>query len=83
MSIIERSTLINLLRDTLAEVTFNKINGDERVMHCTLMQKFLPVMETKEDATPKKVNEDVLNVWDVDAKGFRSFRMANITKVTV
>jgi predicted DNA-binding transcriptional regulator YafY len=27
------------------------------------------------------INEDVLNVWDVNAEGWRSFRMDNITKV--
>ena len=78
MSIIERSTLSTLLRETVAEVTFNKIDGDERVMWCTL-----------KDTPPLKggrvtvINEDVLSVWDVDAKGWRSFRMENITKVTL
>ena len=78
MSIIERSTLINLLTDTMAEVTFNKINGDERVIWCTLKDTPALVGNHTED---RKINEDVLNVWDVDARGWRSFRMDNITKV--
>ena len=76
MSIIERSTLINLLSDTMAEVTFNKINGDERVMWCTL--KDTPALK---GGRVTVINEDVLNVWDVNAEGWRSFRMDNITKV--
>ena len=78
MSIIERSTLVNLLTDTMAEVTFNKIDGDERVMKCTL--KDTPALK---GGRVTVINEDVLSVWDVDAKGWRSFRMENITKVTL
>ena len=29
----------------------------------------------------RKINEEVMSVWDTNAKGFRSFRMANITEV--
>ena len=78
MSIIERSTLSTLLRETVAEVTFNKIDGDERVMKCTL--KDTPALK---GGRVTVINEDVLSVWDVDAEGWRSFRMENITKVIV
>ena len=34
-----------------------------------------------ENKSDKKVNETILSVWDVDAKGWRSFRMDTVTQV--
>ena len=76
---IERSTLATMLTESVQTITFNKVNGDQRVMNCTLMSKYLPAPATTEPS--KKVNEEVLSVWDVDAQGYRSFRMNNITNV--
>ena len=49
-------------------------------MNCTLMEGILP-SNTTENKTDKKVNEDILSVWDVDANGWRSFRMNAVTQV--
>jgi len=76
---IERSTLATMLTESVQTITFNKVNGDQRVMNCTLMSKYLPPTTNAEPS--KKVNEEVLSVWDVDAQGYRSFRMNNITNV--
>ena len=75
-----RSELQTQLQSEVLEVTFTKVNGDKRVMNCTLMECILPT-NTSETKTDKKVNEDILSVWDVDAKGWRSFRMNAITQV--
>ena len=75
-----RSELQTQLRDEILEVTFTKVNGDKRVMNCTLMEGILP-SNTTENKTDKKVNEDILSVWDVDANGWRSFRMNAVTQV--
>ena len=71
------------LQKEVLEVTFTKVNGDKRVMNCTLMEGILPSNPTEEakKEDKKKVNEDVLSVWDVDASGWRSFRVKNITRV--
>ena len=77
------SELQSQLQGEILEVTFTKVNGDKRIMNCTLMEGILPsnpTEEVKKDAK-KKVNEDVLSVWDVDASGWRSFRVKNITRV--
>jgi len=77
------SELQSQLQSEILEVTFTKVNGDKRIMNCTLMEGILPsnpTEEVKKDAK-KKVNEDVLSVWDVDASGWRSFRVKNITRV--
>jgi hypothetical protein len=71
------------LQTEVLEVTFTKVNGDKRVMNCTLMEGILPSNPTEEAKkdTKKKVNEDILSVWDVDASGWRSFRVKNISRV--
>lgn len=82
--VIERKDLELLLKENVMEVTFNKVNGDKRVMECTLMPEALPPAKKDEAITQEKVrkiNEEVLVVWDTNAKGFRSFRMANVVEV--
>jgi CDGSH-type Zn-finger protein len=82
--IIEREELEGKLRTSIMEVSFNKINGDKRVMACTLNVSHLPPATKKDPLTQekiRKINEEVMSVWDTNAKGFRSFRMANITEV--
>tara|TARA_B110001454_G_scaffold4310_1_gene3975 strand:+ start:376 stop:570 length:195 start_codon:yes stop_codon:yes gene_type:complete len=52
-------------------------------MNCTLIEDITPLITTviKEDAPERKVNLDIMSVWDVDAKGWRSFRVENIKRV--
>lgn len=75
-----RSELQTQLQTEVLEITFTKVNGDKRVMNCTLMEGILP-SNTTENETDKKVNETILSVWDIDAKGWRSFRMDAVTQV--
>ena len=79
----ERADLRNQLQKEILEVTFTKVNGDKRIMNCTLIEGVAPsnITEKKKDAPERKINEEVLSVWDVDAKGWRSFRVKNVTRV--
>jgi len=82
--VIERNELEQQLKENIMEVTFNKISGDKRIMTCTLNASYLPPAKKDEPLTQKKIrklNEEVLVVWDINAKGFRTFRMANIIEV--
>ena len=83
-NVIERNTLEQQLKENIMEVTFNKINGDKRIMSCTLSKSVLPPATKKDPITQekiRKINEEVMSVWDTNANGFRSFRMANIVEV--
>jgi hypothetical protein len=80
MTIPTKQSLLTFLRHNELIVTFNKINGDERVMNCTLDKTRLP-----EDVVEKLTEEregDTLVVWDTNQSAWRSFRYANVTKVT-
>jgi hypothetical protein len=76
---MKRDTLIKNLQKKVMRVTFTKVNGEERVMDCTLQEHFLP--ET--DSNNRKENEEVLPVWDIDKGEWRSFRLDAITNIEV
>jgi hypothetical protein len=76
-----RDNLIGIMKDEVVELTFIKKDGTERVMYCTLKEDLLPVTEVKEETKERKVNEDVLAVYDVDAEGWRSFRWDSLTQI--
>jgi hypothetical protein len=77
-----REELVTMLNEGICEVTFTKVNGEIRVMPCTLQADLLPVISVdklKEDRRP--ANPDVLSTWCTDKKEWRSFRVANVTSV--
>jgi hypothetical protein len=65
------------------KVTFNKKDGSERVMRCTLNPKLLPKVEVKEgtEKPERKKSEAVIAVYDLDAQGWRSFTIKSVTRV--
>jgi hypothetical protein len=40
-------------------------------------------LEIKENAKPKKENLDVVSVYDIDAQGWRSFTLKNVTNIKI
>lgn len=81
-----RADLKNLLEQNVLVVDFNKISGDKRVMTCTLREDMKPRATKTDTMSQKKVREmsdAVVNVWDVNAKGWRSFRYDRINAVDV
>ena len=77
-----RMNLPVLLRDNVVEVIFNKVDGTERVMMCTLNPTILPESVEKEGGV-KVRNPDVQCVWDVDNNGWRSFRFDSVVDFKV
>ena len=80
--------LRTLLREQNVVVTFAKVNGDERVMTCTLKEESIPEEHRPKlkDTHPLKEMEELkedktCTVYDVNAKGWRSFRWANIKHI--
>jgi len=79
-----REDLKNLLEQNVLIIDFTKLNGDKRVMTCTLREDMKP-RAVKDDAMSQKkvreVSDAVVSVWDVNAKGWRSFRYDRVNKV--
>ena len=77
-----RGWLKGVLTVQPATITFTKKDGTERVMNCTLRGDMLPVVEIKEDKAPRKQNDSVLSVYDLDAQGWRSFTLNAVKRVS-
>jgi hypothetical protein len=81
-----KTNLKTLLEQNVVVVDFTKLNGDKRVMTCTLREDIKP-SATKTDAMSQKavreVSDAVVSVWDVNAKGWRSFRYDRINAVEI
>ena len=77
--IVNRETLIKNLQKQAMRITFTKVNGDERIMDCTLQEHMIP--ETNE--SNRKQNEEVLPVFDINKGEWRSFRLDSVTNIEV
>lgn len=77
----DRNMMIQELHKRDCRVIFRKTNGEERDMVCTLREGAIP-NATKEDPLSQKkvraVNEEVIPVWDVQAQGWRAFRVDSV-----
>jgi hypothetical protein len=88
---ITPEALRTLLLENECVVEFTKVNGEVRSMPCTLKAEFIPdptpALHFTNTDNPidfphlkkeKKVNPDVMSVWCLDKKEWRSFRIANV-----
>lgn len=81
---MDRKELIGLLRGSICEVRFTKVDGTERVMPVTLREDLLPPARKQDPVTQKKVrdiNEAVVIAYCTDKREWRSFRVANVLEV--
>jgi hypothetical protein len=88
MTIINREQLSELLHTGECVVEFTKINGEVRTMPCTLKAELIlpatvKVLAEGEVPKVKKENPEVMSVWCLDKKEWRSFRIANVISAKV
>ena len=78
-----RDNIADMLREGVCKVTFTKVNGESRTMPCTLKSDIVPPVSIKElrEERTRKVNLDNLSVWCTDKSEWRSFKIANVTRV--
>jgi len=82
---MDRYQLKETLTNGIVTVTFEKVDGTLREMRCTLHPDYLPPQLLREEGSVqnKTTPDTVLAVWDVDAGGWRSFRMDSIKNIVV
>ena len=76
---MKRETLIKNLQMKAMRITFTKVNGEERVMDCTLQEHM--IAQTEE--SNRKKNEEVLPVFDINKGEWRSFRLDSVTNIEI
>ncbi len=62
-------------------VVFIKKDGTEREMLCTTNPDIVPFVAVTEDKPERKISDEVCAVYDVNAKGWRSFRWDSVKSV--
>lgn len=75
-----------LLEHNVLTVDFLKLNGDHRTMTCTLRSDIKPPATKTDPLSQKAVRETsdaVISVWDVNARGWRSFRYDRVNSVDI
>ena len=64
-------------------ITFIKKDGTERSMNCTINEGYIPEeLHQKNDKKEKKINDEVMPVYVLDVKGWRSFRWDSVKTIT-
>ena len=73
-----------LLKTNKVTVTFTKKDGSECVMKCTTNPTYIMFKDpsTVESKRERKVNEDTMPVFDLEADAWRSFRWDSIKSVS-
>lgn len=80
MQTYEYDSLVEGLQQKVANVVFTKADGTLRKMRCTLMTSFLPEQKDVEEYTAR-MNKTAVPVWDLEHKGWRSFRLDSIQEL--
>lgn len=88
---IDKYALKEQLTNGVVTVVFEKADGTERTMRCTLSDLYVPqvepVMLSEYDGNiPKQakvLNDNVQAVWDIDSGGWRSFRLDSVKQLIV
>jgi len=81
---IEQDGVKAALINGIIEVAFTKSDGTLRKMNATLSESVVPKASKEDPLSTKavrKVNPEVCVIWDVDSKGWRSFRWDRLKTV--
>ena len=82
--IFTKENLTDMLRNNIITVTFTKVNGEERVMRCTLMSEYVPNAPSNNGQVLIQESESkAVSVWDMEANGWRSFRVDSVKNISM
>ena len=78
---MNRDEMLNKLHENVCKVTFTKVNGENRVMNCTLKKEVLKesLGESYTEDTNSRDTADVVTVLDTDKNAWRRFRVDSVT----
>jgi hypothetical protein len=94
---LARNEIKSALRKNICLVSFEKVDGSVRTMRCTLLPDTVDKLVIQESdiahdlgqnisKVPKKIrkeNKNIINVVDVDANDWRSFRIDSINSFKI
>ena len=70
---------INKTNASLFRVSFVKANGEHRTMYAKIgIKRFLSKKPNKK--VVKNVNQDIVRVFDMESKSYKSFKLSSVTE---
>ena len=78
---MEKTEVTSMLKEKVCIVTFTKVSGEERVMTATLKTENIPPKLTESTRTRAASTTDSIACYDINAKGWRSFKLGNMSKI--
>jgi len=76
--IMTREEMLKELHEGICVVVFEKIDGTERTMKCTLMEDNIPGEKKAKDKTAADFSQEVIRVYDIENEGWRSFKIDKV-----
>jgi hypothetical protein len=80
---LTKEEIVAALKLNVCAVTFTKVNGEVRVMPCTLRKDIVPVYERKTPVKEGAKESNTLSVWCTDKAAWRSFRVESVTNIEI
>lgn len=85
MKILTKSELKEMFIEDELNIQFRKKNGELRNLRGTLNPRFTPIKELFADVPLIEdigiMNNDLLSVWDLDKKEYRTFKISSLTNI--
>lgn len=79
MSIFSREDIVKDLQENKCIVDFTKVNGEKRVMYCTLREEDIP--EDKKPKSSSFSHDTTVRAFDIIKQEWRSFRVDNLVSI--
>lgn len=83
---VDRDEMLTMLKSGVCTLVFTKVNGEVRKMRCTLVRDLIPteshpktLSDDPKESETKPDNTDIIKVYDLDANGWRSFRVSSVS----
>ena len=83
---MDRNILLEALKNHICTVTFTKVSGETRVMPCTLKEDVIPKPPAdvaSKSTVKRQENQNIVSVWCLDKKEWRSFRVDNVVDLQI
>jgi len=78
-----RDEIIAMLQAGDVNIDYTKLNGESRVLNCTLQESIIPVIQTDKDPNAeRKVNLSNIVVWDNAAGAWRTVILDRINSIS-
>lgn len=75
---LEAQDVRDILKNNIVELVFEKRDGTERRMFCTLIKEFLPSTGEQILTQASEPSDNVITCWDLECNDWRSFRLDSV-----